>query len=118
MNTQNYFRDTQGEIDIIFSPILNFSGFLHTLGAGIGGVFIFAMVYASNASTAIVIATIAITVSNFSSSGPGANLVELAPKYSSVLMGISNFACNITGFISPEVVGSLTEHGVRINELL
>ncbi|XP_046849917.1 vesicular glutamate transporter 1-like [Xenia sp. Carnegie-2017] len=83
----------------------------YLFGAGIGGVFIFAMVYASNASTAIVIATIAITVSNFSSSGPGANLVELAPKYSSVLMGISNFACNITGFISPEVVGSLTEHG-------
>ncbi|XP_046849920.1 vesicular glutamate transporter 1-like [Xenia sp. Carnegie-2017] len=38
----------------------------YLFGAGIGGVFIFAMVYASNASTAIVIATIAITVSNFS----------------------------------------------------
>ncbi len=79
-------------------------------GAGIGAIFVVAMVYASTATSAIAIVTVAITVLNFTASGPATNVVELAPKYAGVLMGITNFACNITGFISPEVVGALTVH--------
>jgi hypothetical protein len=73
------------------------------------------MVYASTAPSAIVIVTIAITLSNLTASGPSTNLIELAPKYSGILMGVGNFVCNITGFISPEVVGALTLHGVGSN---
>ncbi|XP_028408924.1 vesicular glutamate transporter 1-like [Dendronephthya gigantea] len=83
----------------------------HIVGAGLSAIFIAAMAYASTATSAIVIATIAITLTNFTTSGPPTSLVELAPKYSGVLMGFANFACNITGFITPEVVGALTVHG-------
>ncbi|CAB3996566.1 vesicular glutamate transporter 3 isoform X2 [Paramuricea clavata] len=85
-----------------------FSSFI---GAGVSGIFVVAVVYVSTATSAIVIVTIAITLSNFNTSGPETNIVELAPKYSCVLMGIANFACNLTGFISPEVVGAITVHG-------
>ncbi|CAB3996568.1 vesicular glutamate transporter 1-like [Paramuricea clavata] len=81
------------------------------IGAGIGAIFVVAMVYASTATSAIVIVTIAITLSNLTASGPSTNLIELAPKYSGILMGVGNFVCNITGFISPEVVGAITIHG-------
>ncbi|CAB3996565.1 vesicular glutamate transporter 2-like [Paramuricea clavata] len=81
------------------------------IGAGVSGIFVVAMVYASTATSAIFVVTIAITLSNFNTSGPQTNIVELAPKYAGVLMGFANFACNLTGFISPEVVGAITIHG-------
>lgn len=81
-------------------------------GAGISAIFIAAMAYASTATSAIVIVTIAITLTNLTTTGPATSLVELVPKFSGVLMGLANFACNITGFITPEVVGALTVHGV------
>ena len=85
----------------------------HNAGAGISGIFVVGMVYASTVTSAIVIVTIATTLANINGAGPSASIIELAPKYSGILMGIANFACNITGFISPEVVGALTVHGVN-----
>ena len=81
------------------------------VGTGVGAIFVVAMVYATSTTSAVAIITIAITIGNFTASGPGTNVVELAPKYAGVLMGMTNFVCNITGFISPEVVGALTAHG-------
>lgn len=82
-------------------------------GAGISGIFVVGMVYTSTVTSAIAIVTIATTLANINAAGPSASIIELAPKYSGILMGIANFACNITGFISPEVVGALTVHGVK-----
>ncbi|XP_034942652.1 vesicular glutamate transporter 3-like isoform X2 [Chelonus insularis] len=43
-----------------------------------------------------------------SSSGPLANLVDLSPNYASVLLGICGLVVDIAGFLSPIVVGILT----------
>ena len=70
------------------------------------------MVHASTPTSAIAIVTMAITLGNLNTSGPSTNVIELAPKYSGILMGIANLSCNLSGFIAPEVVGALTVHGV------
>ena len=74
--------------------------------------FIIGIGYTTTSSAALILVTIAISLTAFGTSGAPVNIVEIAPKYSGILMGIINFACNITGFICPQVVGALTEHGV------
>ena len=85
----------------------------HNAGAGISGIFVVGMVYASTVTSAIVIFTMATMLANINAVGPSASIIELAPKYSGILMGIINFICGIAGFISPQVVGTLTVHGVN-----
>lgn len=74
--------------------------------------FIIGIGYSTTRLSALAMVTAAISISSFACSGPAVNTVEIAPKYSGILMGIVNFACNITGFICPVVVGALTNHGV------
>ena len=48
------------------------------------------------------------------SSATIANFVDLSPNYASVLFGISGLVTNAAGFLSPMIVGVLTNNNVRI----
>ena len=82
---------------------------------GLSSIFMVAIAYADTSIIAMTMFVTAVSLTALSASGPSPNLVELATKYSVLLMGIINFACNLTGFICPHVVAALTAHGVRLN---
>lgn len=46
------------------------------------------------------------------SSGPLSNLVDLSPNYASILLGICGLVIDVAGFVSPLIVGSLTNDNV------
>lgn len=46
------------------------------------------------------------------SAGTLANLVDLSPNFASVLLGFCGLITGISGFVSPLVVGILTNHKV------
>ena len=47
-------------------------------------------------------------------SGLMVNHLDIAPKYAGLLMGFSNTAGTVAGFLAPTTVGLLTEHNVCI----
>ncbi|XP_044581594.1 sialin-like isoform X1 [Cotesia glomerata] len=50
------------------------------------------------------------------SAGTLANLVDLSPNFASVLLGLSGLLTGISGFISPLVVGILTNHKQTVEQ--
>ena len=58
---------------------------------------------------AIALLILGVSASGFQYSGFLINHMDIAPAYAGILFGISNSAGAITGFISPAVVGLITE---------
>lgn len=61
----------------------------------------------------VVLLTIAVGIGAFSLSGFTVNHLDIAPKYASVLMGISNTFGNIPGIVSPILTGYIVSTPVR-----
>lgn len=53
-----------------------------------------------------------LTVSNLCCSGFNVNHLDIAPRYASILMGISNGVGTLSGMVCPLIVGALTKHKV------
>lgn len=47
------------------------------------------------------------------SSGFNVNHLDIAPRYASILMGISNGVGTLSGMVCPLIVGAMTKHKVR-----
>ena len=60
-------------------------------------------------AVAIALLVLAVSIAGFQYSGFLVNHVDIAPQYAGILFGISNSIAAITGFISPVVVGVITE---------
>jgi ACS family sodium-dependent inorganic phosphate cotransporter-like MFS transporter 5 len=58
---------------------------------------------------AIALLTLGVSFSAFQYSGFLINHMDIAPAYAGILFGISNSCGAISGFISPAVVGLITE---------
>ena len=58
---------------------------------------------------AIALLILGVSASGFQYSGFLINHMDIAPAYAGILFGISNSAGAITGFISPAVVGLITD---------
>lgn len=54
--------------------------------------------------------TLAVGFSGFAISGFNVNHLDIAPRYASILMGLSNSAGCLSGIIGPYIVGTLTEN--------
>ena len=50
-----------------------------------------------------------------SSTGFNVNHLDIAPRYASILMGISNGVGTLSGMVCPLIVGAMTKHKVRFN---
>lgn len=55
------------------------------------------------------------TVTGAISAGPLATFVDLSPNYASILLGFCGMIVIASGFISPAVVGILTNNNVSMN---
>lgn len=49
----------------------------------------------------------------FSPSGFNVNHLDIAPRYASILMGISNGVGTLSGMVCPLIVGTMTKNKVR-----
>ena len=82
-------------------------------GFGLEAVFLLFVAYAKTPVSSIAFLTIAVGFSGFATSGFNVNHLDIAPRYASILMGMSNGFGTLAGMLCPVVVENLTPIGVR-----
>lgn len=63
----------------------------------------------------VTLLTIGVAVGAFSLSGFAVNHLDIAPKYASILFGISNFFASIPGIVSPILTGYIVTTPVKVS---
>ncbi|CAG0893296.1 unnamed protein product [Darwinula stevensoni] len=79
-------------------------------GFGMEAVFLLVVAYSTDPTTAIFALTLAVGFSGFAISGFNVNHLDIAPRYASILMGMSNGIGTLSGIICPVLVEHLTSH--------
>nr|CAG4643163.1 EOG090X04X8 [Ilyocryptus agilis] len=82
-------------------------------GFGMEAIFLMVVAYAESTTTAITALVLAVGFSGFAISGFNVNHLDIAPRYASILMGISNGVGTLSGMFCPIVVESLTKEAKR-----
>lgn len=80
-------------------------------GFGIEAIFLLFVAYAKSPVASIAYLTIAVGMSGFAISGFNVNHLDIAPRYASILMGMSNGFGTFAGMLCPVVVENLTPIG-------
>lgn len=81
------------------------------------GTFILAAGYAKSATVAVTCMCIGVASSGLMHSGYNVNMLDIAPRYACVIMGITNTVGTIAGFLSPMMVGFITVNKVSLISL-
>lgn len=84
-------------------------------GFGLEGLFFVILAHATTVPWAIIVLTIGVGFSGFAISGYNVNHLDIAPRYASILMGLSNGIGTLAGIICPIVIDMLTDDKVGIN---
>ncbi|XP_076030513.1 vesicular glutamate transporter [Oratosquilla oratoria] len=100
----DYFRKNKILSTTTVRKLFNCGGF------GMEALFLLFVGFARTTSVAIPSLIIAVGFSGFAISGFNVNHLDIAPRYASILMGISNGCGTLSGMICPIVVGKLTPH--------
>ena len=66
--------------------------------------------------SAVILISLGIGLFGLQAPSTSPNLIDVAPKYAGLLMGIANCGGSFTGFIAPAVVGAITVNGVSITQ--
>lgn len=75
----------------------------------INGLFVIGLAFSGcNSVVAIVFITLATGAQGAVSTGPLANIIDISPNYSGVILGIASLITTIPGILSPYIVGKLT----------
>ncbi|KAL8615137.1 hypothetical protein ACOMHN_054506 [Nucella lapillus] len=84
---------------------------MDVFGKVVAGALLIALGYVDCTQPAVAIAllVLAVSIAGFQYSGFLVNHVDIAPQYAGILFGISNSIAAITGFLSPVVVGIITD---------
>ena len=56
-------------------------------------------------------------VTGLNATGYAVNILDIAPKYAGVIIGISNVFGSMPGFISPQIVGFITTKNVSLYKI-
>ncbi|CAG4990074.1 unnamed protein product [Parnassius apollo] len=78
-------------------------------GFGLEAFFFVLVAYADNKYVATIELTLGVACSGFAISGYNVNHLDIAPRYASILMGLSNGIGTIAGFIVPIVINNITK---------
>ena len=62
----------------------------------------------TNKFKAVLLLTLTVGISGLALAGVVINHIDVAPKFASILMGISNTISNISGFVVPQLAKALT----------
>ncbi|XP_063401010.1 vesicular glutamate transporter 1-like isoform X1 [Mytilus trossulus] len=80
-------------------------------GFGLEACFLLGVAFARDKTAAMVCLTLAVGSSGFAISGFNVNHLDLAPRYASILMGLSNGIGTLAGMMCPVVTELLTKKG-------
>jgi len=84
---------------------------LFTCGAFIAQtIFMLATAYTHSITAAVICITIAVGSGGFAWSGFSVNILDIAPQYASLIMGLSNTAATIPGIVSPIITGYIVQN--------
>ncbi|XP_063822542.1 vesicular glutamate transporter 1 [Ostrinia nubilalis] len=78
-------------------------------GFGMEAFFFVLVAYANNKYVATIELTMGVAFSGFAISGYNVNHLDIAPRYASILMGLSNGIGTIAGFLVPIVIDYITQ---------
>ncbi|XP_030115969.4 vesicular glutamate transporter 1 [Taeniopygia guttata] len=82
-------------------------------GFGMEATLLLVVGYSHSRAVAISFLVLAVGFSGFAISGFNVNHLDIAPRYASVLMGLSNGVGTLSGMVCPLIVGALTRHKTR-----
>lgn len=92
-------------MEFIYRKLFNCGGF------GMEGLFFLVVAHADTSAGALFALTIGVAFSSFAISGYNVNHLDIAPRYASILMGMSNGIGTIASATTTFVVNSVA-HGV------
>lgn len=81
-------------------------------GCTTASLFILITGYASSPALAVAFLTIGVGITGLNASGYAVNILDIAPQYAGVIMGVTNVFGASPGFISPQIVGIITPNKV------
>ena len=81
-------------------------------GFGLEATFLLGTAFTRSTGTAITCLTLAVGFSGFAISGFNVNHLDIAPRWASILMGMSNGVGTLAGMICPLATENLTKNGV------
>lgn len=79
-----------------------------TFGCTTASIFILITGYAETPALAVAFLTIGVGITGLNASGYAVNILDIAPQYAGVIMGVTNVFGASPGFISPQIVGIVT----------
>ncbi|XP_053544878.1 vesicular glutamate transporter 2 [Bombina bombina] len=82
-------------------------------GFGMEATLLLVVGYSHSRGVAISFLVLAVGFSGFAISGFNVNHLDIAPRYASILMGISNGVGTLSGMVCPIIVGAMTKHKSR-----
>ncbi|XP_046388397.1 vesicular glutamate transporter 1 isoform X2 [Ischnura elegans] len=82
-------------------------------GFGMEAIFFLVVAYAKTATAATIALTFGVAFSGFAISGFNVNHLDIAPRYASILMGMSNGIGTIAGLICPIAIDNITKDHTR-----
>ncbi|XP_061493759.1 vesicular glutamate transporter 3 isoform X2 [Rhineura floridana] len=82
-------------------------------GFGMEATLLLVVGYSHTRGVAISFLVLAVGFSGFAISGFNVNHLDIAPRYASILMGISNGVGTLSGMVCPLIVGTMTKHKTR-----
>jgi len=81
-------------------------------GCTTASLFILITGYAGTPALAVAFLTIGVGITGLNASGYAVNILDIAPQYAGVIMGVTNVFGASPGFISPQIVGIVTPNKV------
>lgn len=96
-----------------YTTTANVRRIFYAIGAMSAAVMIVIAGYSHTPTMAVISMCIGVALSGLLHSGYEVNVLDIAPCLSGVVMGISNTAGTTTGFLSPLLVGYMTENKLR-----
>ncbi|XP_015420937.1 PREDICTED: vesicular glutamate transporter 1 [Myotis davidii] len=94
-----------------FEEVFGFE--ISKVGPGDGCKMLLVVGYSHSKGVAISFLVLAVGFSGFAISGFNVNHLDIAPRYASILMGISNGVGTLSGMVCPIIVGAMTKHKTR-----
>ncbi|XP_022814834.1 vesicular glutamate transporter 1 isoform X1 [Spodoptera litura] len=87
-------------------------------GFGLEAFFFVLVAYANNKYVATIELTLGVACSGFAISGYNVNHLDIAPRYASILMGLSNGIGTIAGFVVPIVIDYMTQEKNQLEKAI
>ncbi|XP_077628304.1 vesicular glutamate transporter 3 isoform X2 [Crocuta crocuta] len=103
----DYLRSRKILTTTAVRKIMNCGGF------GMEATLLLVVGFSHTKGVAISFLVLAVGFSGFAISGFNVNHLDIAPRYASILMGISNGVGTLSGMVCPLIVGAMTKHKTR-----